>query len=240
MARNPAAENKYWDDIWAKGVRPGERWDVGKTEPDFAYELSLADKGLLGPVFTAMKTRPVRALVPGCGHGYSVKDLAERGFHAVGADISPSAVEAAKVANPHPQASFVCNDFFKDDFGKFDLVYDSTFLCAIPPVMWRAWGKRMGEVVAPNGYIAMHVFPVAADANAPELAIDGSDNEPGPPHRVTLNLIRSLLIPNGFEEVGLRATPKERVARGGRVVHGQQMVEYFMVWRKKSTERSDL
>lgn len=36
-----------------------------------------------------------KALVPGCGRGYDVCEMAKRGYDALGLDIAPTAVKAA-------------------------------------------------------------------------------------------------------------------------------------------------
>ncbi|KAI9375377.1 S-adenosyl-L-methionine-dependent methyltransferase [Aspergillus egyptiacus] len=141
-----------------------------------------------------------KALVPGCGRGYDVVTLALHGFDAYGLEISSTAVsEAEKFArseldsprphnfgqsrrlqdtNPSPGTMrFTQGDFFEKEWvesftgsGKFDLVYDYTFLCALHPSLRPRWAERMAELIKPGGLLVCLEFPMYKD---PEL--------PGPP-----------------------------------------------------------
>ena len=99
--------------------------------------------------------------------------LASLGYDAYGLDVSETALEAAaklqeeaknsETYAPHDpkigsgSVKFMNDDFFKDDFlsktngGNFDLIFDYTFLCALPPEMRPSWAKRMSELLAPEG-----------------------------------------------------------------------------------------
>jgi len=57
-------------------------------------------------------------------------------------------------------------DFFKDEFlrgvegeGGFDLIYDYTFLSALPPSLRPAWSKRMAQLLSPEGRLVCVEFP---------------------------------------------------------------------------------
>lgn len=109
-----------------------------------------------------------RSLVPGCGRGYDVLLLASHGYDAVGLDISESAIKECKkfAASEAPKYldgvdnagryEFVVGDFFKDDWldsvgaasSRFDLVYDYTFLCALPPEARPAWAQRSSALLS--------------------------------------------------------------------------------------------
>eukprot|EP01097_Dermamoeba_algensis_P011328 TRINITY_DN8764_c0_g1_i1.p1 TRINITY_DN8764_c0_g1~~TRINITY_DN8764_c0_g1_i1.p1 ORF type:complete len:249 (-),score=57.49 TRINITY_DN8764_c0_g1_i1:122-790(-) len=219
-----------------KGVAKFTRWDIGKCEPELVYELSLKEDGSLSELF--QRKTQVRALVPGCGRGYAVKALAEAGFISKGLDLSQSACKIAQEECGHPNGEFLAGDFFDSskDLGKFDIIFDSTFLCAISPLMWRQWAKRMNDLVAPSGFLVMQVFPIAVEEDAPERDPDQPGNEPGPPNRLTLTLVRELLKPYpNFTEVLLRQTPKEREARGSFEVRNKKVKEYLMIWRNTSS-----
>ena len=47
----------------------------------------------------------------------------------------------------------VLGDFFTYDFGAtdFDLIYERTFLCALPPDLWPAYVNRMAQLLRPKG-----------------------------------------------------------------------------------------
>jgi SAM-dependent methyltransferase len=68
--------------------------------------------------------RSGRVLDLGCGLGVEVGDLAERGFHAVGIDSSPNAIERA--ARDHPRVEFLIGDVLDLPFPDqaFDVLLD--------------------------------------------------------------------------------------------------------------------
>ncbi|KAK8190560.1 S-adenosyl-L-methionine-dependent methyltransferase [Phyllosticta capitalensis] len=124
-----------------------------------------------------------RALVPGCGKGYDVQLLAAAGYEAWGLEISPAAVEAAKQWSKEAEsrgfkdgyetmsekwgrgtANFVCGDFFKDDWlqqigvkgpGVFDIIYDYTFLSALPPDLRPKWALQMSRLLSQDSRAAL-------------------------------------------------------------------------------------
>jgi SAM-dependent methyltransferase len=120
-----------------------------------------------------------RALVPGCGRGYDVLLFASYGYDAYGLDASSTALRAAEkllqdqgkeqhfpmqhIQNGRGEVKFVEADFFSDSFlpsadlaeagGPFDLIYDYTFLCALPPSLRPRWAARMSELLASDGVL---------------------------------------------------------------------------------------
>ncbi|THH05126.1 hypothetical protein EW145_g5028 [Phellinidium pouzarii] len=134
-----------------------------------------------------------------------VRDTAERlGYDAVfiasvldyyvlGIDLSPSAVDAAnayaqKVVTLNDSARdrvmFRATDFFNfaiEEEERFDVVFDHTFFCAIPPSLRSAWGQEMAALLTPGGFLITLVFP-----------IDGS-REGGPPYSVSVDIYAQAL-----------------------------------------------
>lgn len=72
------------------------------------------------------RSRPLgRALDLGCGRGQYTPELARRGWQAVGVDVVPAAIEAAK-ANAPDGVTYVNGDVtdLPDDLGTFDFFLD--------------------------------------------------------------------------------------------------------------------
>ena len=200
----PDQQANGWNEMWQKKVTP---WDRGTPNPAFADTLE-AHSQYFGPSGGVGK----RALVPGCGRGYDVFLLAAHGYDAFGLDSSPLAIESARAlvgaedfeqryplrdgVDSRGTASFVKADFFANDFfaetegGKFDLIYDYTFLCALPPPLRPKWAKRMNELLAPGGYLVCVEFPLQKD---PKLG--------GPPHGLSKELYEELFSRPGHEVV---------------------------------------
>lgn len=47
-------------------------------------------------------------------------------------------------------------DFFTHDFktAPFDLIYERTFLCSLPPPLWKDYAARVAQLLLPSGLLA--------------------------------------------------------------------------------------
>ena len=112
---------EFWDVRYGHGVTP---WDRGGPNPAL---LRWLDRGEL---------EPCRILVPGCGRGYEVVELALRGFDVTAVDFASSAIEslAARLEAAGLSARLCEADFFRwAPDSPFDAVYEQTSLCALLP-----------------------------------------------------------------------------------------------------------
>jgi SAM-dependent methyltransferase len=139
-----SSQPDFWDSRYRGGTTP---WDAGGVPPR------------LLPFLNATGSR-MRVLVPGCGSGYEVQAFAERGHDVLGIDFSDAVVE--KLAGRVRKA-----DFFQLAEPPFDLVYERTFLCALPRRRWDGWARKIAELVRPGGRLAGFFYL--------------NDNERGPP-----------------------------------------------------------
>ncbi len=118
-------------------------WDRGATSLNL---LNWLDNGDLSPC---------RILVPGCGNGYEVLTLAEKGFEVVAVDIAPSAVTNLQKALKDNQliAEVIQSDFFSLDFSAnpFDAIYEQTCLCALQPSEWSRFEQWLYQSLKPAG-----------------------------------------------------------------------------------------
>jgi SAM-dependent methyltransferase len=158
-----SSQPEFWDTRYRGGTTP---WDAGAVPKKLAQWL-------------IAQPRAMRVLVPGCGSGYEVRLFAERGHDVLAIDFSDAAVEAARrtlgnLANRVRKA-----DFFALDEAPFDLVYERTFLCALPRRLWPQWAERISELVRPGGRLAGFFF------------ID--DNPRGPPFGTSPRQLNQLL-----------------------------------------------
>ncbi|QIX00017.1 hypothetical protein AMS68_005534 [Peltaster fructicola] len=202
----PAAQQaKGWEALWQKKVTP---WD--RSRPNLALVDTLNDKSsILGSPMRNGTRR--RALVPGCGAGYDVVLLSSYGYDAVGLDTAETAITNARQLQAaeekdrkdypvHDQtigpgkAEFLEENFFEDAFltkvctTKFDLIYDYTFLCALPPEMRPQWAKRMSDLLAPEGTLICVEFPLGKPLSAG-----------GPPHGLNSTVYEALFRSPGRE-----------------------------------------
>jgi SAM-dependent methyltransferase len=144
-------------------------WDIGRPQRFF---VTLADEGALQG----------RVLDSGCGTGEHALLAAARGHEAVGVDIVPAAVDAArrKAAARHLDATFVVGDVRRlDRLGApFDTVLDSGVFHVFDDADRAAYVESLRAVLGPGGRYFMGCF---------------SDLQPGDwgPRRVTKEEIRA-------------------------------------------------
>lgn len=163
-----------WETHWATGDTP---WDAGAPEPGLMAWLAQHGARITG-----------RVLVPGCGAGYSAAALASAERRVTGLDLAPSSAsrfaEVATRAGVQHYVEHVVGDFFEAKLGApFELVYDYTFLCAIPLAMRERWAARMAQLLRPGGTLLCMVFPITTPPPGYQ----------GPPWPVSVAEVRGLL-----------------------------------------------
>ena len=100
-------ENRY--------INKNTGWDRGKASEGLLYWLNT---GLIAPS---------RIWVPGCGNGYEVIVLAEKGFKVTAIDIAPTPINNLKVAltGANLNATLIQEDFFSwQPEQPFDAIYE--------------------------------------------------------------------------------------------------------------------
>ncbi len=125
------------------------RYASGKTPWDFHGVPATLDSFL-------KTTTPGKVLIPGCGAGYEVRAFFQAGWAVEAIDFSPVAVAQARTRLGGGVGQCVeLADFFK--YGRpesFDMVYERTFLCALPPHLGQAYANRMAELLRLGGRLA--------------------------------------------------------------------------------------
>lgn len=138
MSAAPLDNAHYWETRYRRGDAP---WNRGAPSP--ALEEALLR---LPP--------PGRALVPGCGHGHDARLLAEHGWQVVGIDFAPTAIAAAQSLGGGPLVEYEEADFLAlpEKFaGTFDLVWEHTCFCAIPPERRPHYVRSAYRALKPGG-----------------------------------------------------------------------------------------
>lgn len=165
-----------WQQQYALGQTP---WDRGSPAP--ALLDYLAGNPVLGRVF-----------VPGCGTGQDVAAMAKAGAtEVVGLDIAPLAVERAQQTLAGiPGAEVRWGDLFRDCHlaplaGHFDLVWEHTCYCAIPPERRHAYVDAIAAALKPGGHLLGVFYLQPWD--------EGEDQTQGPPFGTALEELRGNL-----------------------------------------------
>lgn len=155
----------FWSVRYASGRMP---WDFG---------------GVPGALksFLARTPPPGSVLIPGCGAGYEIQAFHAAGFDVTAIDFSPAAFDQAKRVLGGLAEKIIVGDFFTHDFGerRFDLIYERTFLCSMPPARWPDYANRMAHLVTRGGRL-VGVF------------LYGQPSSSGPPYPLTDNQSQEL------------------------------------------------
>lgn len=184
-----AGRSNYWESLWKQGVKSGTMFDNGG--PTLALKDLLENKEVLPASGTA--------LVPGCGRGYDCALLSER-YETTGVELSESAAQEARAFVPSAVKIVQANFFDIQD--SFDVVFDCTFLCALHPESRQQWAEHMAKCV--NGYLISLVFPIPANLSSQLAQSFRYYTSAGPPYSLSVDIVKDLLIPVGFELVHLQ------------------------------------
>ena len=132
-------------DRWEKRYLDGKTgWDRGGPSP--ALEFGLA----------RMPCPPARVLIPACGRGYEIAELASRGYRVTGVDFAQSAVTDLQeiLQAQRLKADIVASDLFAWEAKKpFDVIYEQTALCALEPQQWPEYAERLYRWLHPGGLL---------------------------------------------------------------------------------------
>ncbi len=142
---NSAADSvEFWDSRYRAGRTP---WDFRGVPEALTCWLAAGE-------------RAGRVLIPGCGFGYEVQAFHEAGWDVTAIDYSPTAVDRARSALGAVGDKVLLGDFFAHDFAaaSFDVIYERTFPCALPPERWQSYGERMVELLTNGGKLLGSFF----------------------------------------------------------------------------------
>jgi SAM-dependent methyltransferase len=159
-----ASQPEFWNTRYASGRMP---WDFGGVPAALRHFLA------------AHPGAGRRALVPGCGSGYEVAAFAAAGWDTSAIDFSPAAVARARaLLSPALAPSVVLGDFFSHVFtaAPFDLVYERTFLCALPPDRWPAIAIRTTALLKPGGML-VGIYYFGDKDGGPPFGLAPSEDE---------------------------------------------------------------
>lgn len=152
--------------FWENNYRAGQTgWDMGMVSPPLkAYIDQLTNKKL-------------HILIPGAGNSYEASYLLENGFeHVTVLDIAPTVVERLKEKNRAFEGRFqvIETDFFEHN-GKYDLILEQTFFCAIDPEKRSAYARHIHELLNPGGKLSGVLFNRFFDFGPPPFGGEESE-----------------------------------------------------------------
>ena len=110
----------------------------------------------------------ISILIPGCGSGYEAEYLVKQGFQNITVvDFAPLAVEKMKInLADYQQINIICQDFFAPT-GKYDLILEQTFFCALNPSLRTKYIQKMSELLTTKGKLVGLLFNIQFPNNPP-------------------------------------------------------------------------
>jgi SAM-dependent methyltransferase len=143
----------YWE---AQYEAKTTGWDLGKVaSPIQTYVDTIADKNC-------------SILIPGCGNSYEAEYLLEQHFtNSTVIDIAPTPIAVLKEKfRNNSNIQIILGDFFQHQ-GKYDLIIEQTFFCALPPTMRQKYVWKMHQLLAEEGILAGLLFNRTFESGPP-------------------------------------------------------------------------
>lgn len=135
---------EYWSDRYQSNQIG---WDIGEVSTP------------LKEYFDQLKDKSIQILIPGCGNAYEAKYLLENGFNNISVlDFATEPLEKLKnEIGENVNIHFYNEDFFEHQ-GKYDLIIEQTFFCAINPSERIRYAQKMKELLVPEGKLVGVLF----------------------------------------------------------------------------------
>jgi SAM-dependent methyltransferase len=126
--------------------------------------------------FNQLTDKKIKILIPGCGNAYEADYLLELGFKKVFIlDWSEKIISEFKKRLPKfPARNIIMEDFFIHK-GKYDLIIEQTFFCAIDRNLRTQYAKKVYELLKPGGKLVGVLFNHEFDSDSPPFG--GSEQE---------------------------------------------------------------
>ena len=99
-----------------------------------------------------LEDKDLRILIPGAGNAYEAEYAWRTGFRNVHViDLAAAPLDNLRERVPNfPAGQLIEGDFFAHA-GRYDLILEQTFFCALNPALRPDYAKKMHELLAPGG-----------------------------------------------------------------------------------------
>ena len=161
-----ALTSDYWNERYQQG---NTGWDRGAPSPALDQWLQ------------AREHPPASVLVPGCGAGHEVIELARRGIAVTGLDYAPRAIAKVRARLSGQPAQQIRVDLVEADLFEFQpatpfaAVYEQTCLCAIAPERRLDYQRRLHSWLEPGGELMLLAMQTGRPGQGPPFHCDVAD-----------------------------------------------------------------
>lgn len=137
-------DEEYWDSRYVENTAG---WDIGYPAPAIAeYIDQIEDKN-------------IKVLIPGCGNSYEGEYLHKKGFTNITLlDHSTTAKQNFLDRCKNFDECHFINEGFFEHQGKYDLIIEQTFFCALDPKLREDYAKKMNDLLVPGGKLTGLLF----------------------------------------------------------------------------------
>ena len=130
-------------------------WDLGAPHPELAARIARSERTL------SPEPERRRALVPGCGRAHDAIGLARHGWQVTAIDwVASLETDIQRELSPSGGRFLAMDALHLQTTPAWDLLFDHTFFCALPPERREEYGRWARKVVAVGGRLVALVFPV--------------------------------------------------------------------------------
>lgn len=146
-------DKTYWE---SKYNTEATGWDIGYAATP------------LKDYFNQLTNKELKILIPGGGNCYEAEYLFEQGFENIYViDIAEQPLKNFKARFPNfPDHQLIHDDFFNHQ-GKYDLIVEQTFFCALDPVLRQKYIDKMAGLLAEKGKLAGLLFDFELSEDGP-------------------------------------------------------------------------
>ncbi len=137
-------DENYWSDRYKTG-KTG--WNIGfASDPILQYLDQIENKAL-------------EILFPGAGNAYEVEEAMKLGFSSVHLlDYAEEPIQNFSLRNPDFPKSFIHLENFFEHEGRYDLIIEQTFFCALDPMMRSDYMLKMKSLLRPGAKLVGVLF----------------------------------------------------------------------------------
>ena len=154
-------------------INKDRAWEALYLANDTFWDHGEASPGLVDYLRASPRLSPGQALVPGCGRGHDARASAKAGWSVTGLDIAPSSVPLAKrlAEEGGLPVDYRVGDFLSNEaYQPFDLVFEHTLFCAIPPARRDDYAQALRHWLKPGGlYLAVN-YMITEDNGEPPFS----------------------------------------------------------------------
>jgi len=137
-------DQEFWNSKYENNLTG---WDLGEVSPPIKKYID------------QIENKDLKILIPGAGNAYEAKYLIDKGFNDVTViDIAPKLIQKLQEEFKDSSAiQLIHGDFFEHE-GKYDLIIEQTFFCAIHPSLRPKYVEKMKSLLSDEGKLCGLLF----------------------------------------------------------------------------------